>query len=505
MNYVPSSLVVMHHGFMRAGSVTTALALRPIPVAIVVGWAVLVLALTAAVVHPLIAYDAWMYHLPFAARLWDIPGIDRFGMDSVTAERWLGYPKAWHWLKGLGLSMTGSLRGTVLPQVILFAGFLWYLHYEHRIAIHWLVLGLFASPMLLVHSQATYLDLPTGICLAWGLIAFLDAVEGARGESGRIPRLPAFVALITIGLAGNIKYQGLIGAILVVFIIFLAIIFECRLVFIRKIQLITISMVSLTLSCASAIWNFYHFAHPLYPMEITVLGHLLLHGPESPGMDANPPSYLLAGAHEIQLPVPINYVLSLTELDWTLRGVAPWYNIDSVTGKTPRRGDPSRTGGIGQLFVFFHLTLLAWQVAQWRSLHDQHQRRLIMACCILLALLAIVPRSHELRYWLAGPILLLFVNIRYLNYIGWPKMARWSIFVLFSLGFANSILSPRSELLARPAITPEKLRMEIPQDIRQALAHGEYFCDPGNELLFRFAWAMPEYGPLLSRNAADCR
>jgi hypothetical protein len=240
-------------------------------------------------------------------------------------------------------------------------------------------------------------------------------------------------------------------------------------------------------------------------MEITVLGHPLLQGPESPDMNANPPSYLLAGAREVQLPAPISFVLSLTELDWTMRGVAPWYNIDSWTGKSPRRGDPSRTGGLGQAFILFHLALLAWQISRWRSLHDRRQKTLVMTCCMIIALLAFVPRSFELRYWLLGPLLLLVVNLRYLTGIGWPQIARWAILVLFLLGSTKSILSPRSQLLARPAITPEQIRMEIPQEVRQALEQGEFFCEPGNELLFRFAWAMPGYGPFLSRNSADCR
>lgn len=476
-----------------------------VTVAFVAGWSALALAFAAAALHPIVAYDAWMYHLPFAARLWNLPGLDSFGLDPYGAERWIGYPKAWHWLQGLGLWLTGSLRGTVLPQLALIGGFLWYPHREHGIAPHWVALGLFASPMLLIHVQATYLDLPTGLCLAWGFLALHAATDGAATGTRGIPWHHAILGVALIGLAGNIKYQGTIGAFLVVAVLATLLVFDPRLPIHRRLARLGLLALAACLASATLFWNAYHVGQPLYPMEVAVLGHVLLPGPESPGMDAHPPSYLLMGSQQVHPPRPIGFLLSFTELDWTLRGVAPWYNIDAVTGRVPRRGDPSRTGGLGQCFVLFHLALLAWQAAHWKRLHDRQQARLVLACSLLLILLAAMPRSHELRYWLVAPVLLLVVNLRHLAGLGWPRAAQWSCMALCTLGIAASILSPRSDLLVRPPIAPEAIAKDMPQEMRQVLQSGAKFCDPQDLLLFRLAWAAPALAPSMSRNPADCR
>jgi hypothetical protein len=69
----------------------------------------------------------------------------------------------------------------------------------------------------------------------------------------------------------------------------------------------------------------------LFPIEIRLFGKTVFSGPESPEVDARYPTYLLIGSREVSLPEPINLFLSATETDWTMRGVAPWYNIDSLT------------------------------------------------------------------------------------------------------------------------------------------------------------------------------
>jgi hypothetical protein len=72
----------------------------------------------AALVYPIIAYDAWWYHLPFASYIFNMGGGESaFRLDYITAYRWLGFPKAWEFLQGAAWYITGSLYGVIVPQL----------------------------------------------------------------------------------------------------------------------------------------------------------------------------------------------------------------------------------------------------------------------------------------------------------------------------------------------------------------------------------------------------
>lgn len=455
--------------------------------------------------HPLIPYDSWWYHLPFAARQWGLAGASGFTFDPILQERWLGFPKAWTFLQGLGWSVLGSIRGVVLPQLLLVALFLWFLNRTYGLTAGWIALGLFASPLLLIHFQATYLDLPVGLCIAIGLLALLDIIDAARGARGQVLRIQACIAVASIGLAGNIKYHGLVAAGLAVTVAGLMALLTPGIAPRRRLAIVGVSALAMMVASLSPTWNVIRTGNPLYPMTVTILGKTLLTGTESPDMDASPPTYLLVGERDFQFPGPVNHVLSLTELDWTMRGVAAWYNIDGFSGRLPRRGAPSRTGGLGQTFVLFHLGLLVWQIMRWRVEQDTRQRILIVGTCALLVGLAIVPRAHELRYWLAGPLVLVVVNLRYVAALGWPTPMRLALAGLCCLGIALAVLSPRSEIVVRRPVDPAAIRAEMPPHIREALQRDGRFCDADDDLLFRFGEAVSGVPGRLSRNPSDCR
>ena len=45
--------------------------------------------------------DAFMYHIPFAARLWGIISPEQYTFEYFTEHRYLGFPLAAHWFQGL--------------------------------------------------------------------------------------------------------------------------------------------------------------------------------------------------------------------------------------------------------------------------------------------------------------------------------------------------------------------------------------------------------------------
>jgi hypothetical protein len=46
---------------------------------------------------------------------------------------------------------------------------------------------------------------------------------------------------------------------------------------------------------------------------------------------------------------PLNFILSVTEFDWIMRGVAPWYNLDGDSGDAARQA----TLEDGELYSYF--------------------------------------------------------------------------------------------------------------------------------------------------------
>ncbi len=251
--------------------------------------------------------------------------------------------------------------------------------------------------------------------------------------------------------------------------------------------------------------NLLRFHDPFYPLQVRVAGTMVFDGPEDPTRDADYPAYLLYGSTAVRFPEPINFILSATELDWTMRGVAPWYNIDSVTGKSPRRGPESRAGGWGGLFVLVNFWLLAVQLLRPRLLSDSRQRLLAVNALLITAATACLPRAHELRYWLFVPLILIPVNLRFLCAADAERRFMPQMLAAMMLyGMATAVLSPKSGLLEPRLVTQHNRRMDVPQAVRQALDTTGRYCNPLDELLFRYSPGATGLQGLVSRNARDC-
>jgi hypothetical protein len=202
----------------------------------------------------------------------------------------------------------------------------------------------------------------------------------------------------------------------------------------------------------------------------------------------------------------LNFVLSITELDWTMRGVAPWYNVDSVSGRQARRGPPSRTGGLGMMFVTANFILLLIQLCQLGTIQDRAQKLLIVNATLLTVLTAFMPRSHELRYWMFLPLLWVPVNLSYLRQLD-PRgrFAPPFLLGLVGLGIALTVLSPKSGMLDRVFPSRAALLADVPAEVRDALAKTGRYCDPTTpSTLFMYSFAVTGLPSLLSNRSADC-
>ncbi len=471
-----------------------------------IAWFLLLVCTLLALIRPNFSYDTWWYHLPFSSFLWDIGGgAQSFHIDRLSYQRWLGFPKAWEWIDGLIWAVTGTLYSIIVPQLMLCAAYFAYVSRAHRIPMAWIFLAFFASPMLFIHFQSVHMDLPAAICVSLGFFLLLDLIADVRAPERTVSWTRAMAAIAILGLAGNIKYQSFLSCLCVSIIVLVPCLAirdipaRCRAI------LIAVLLIANVLAGTTVISNFARYGNPFYPLQVKVLGTTLFDGPESTDMGADYPAYLLAGSREVTLPGPINFMLSATELDWNMRGVAPWYNINGLTGQNPRRGQPSRTGGWGGIFVLLNVCLLAAQAFHLRRETDPQQRLLVISTLLLIVATSCLPRAHELRYWLYVPLVLIPVNLRYLRTqasIIVPNM----LVLLMAYGVVQTYLSPKSDLLTPRTLSMAALRAEIPPAITQALREtGRYCAGPHEQLLFRYSQATTGVPSLLSLIAEDCQ
>lgn len=469
----------------------------------------LLLLTSLAIIRPIIPYDSWWYHLPFSSFIWEIGGGEQsFRLDDFLYQRWKGFPLIWETIQGAFWRATGSVRSIIIPQILFCLSYFAYVRYALGVPFAWVIIGFFACPMLLVHFEATQNDLASGLgvtLMFFGLsLLVADARSGRPGWSWA--RVIGVVTMAAV--AGNTKYQGLIACLAVTVVILFYCLTMPQLRARFRLEIMALLVLANLAAGAAATQNLMLHGNPFYPVEVRVFGHVVFEGPELPSLGAEPPSYLLSESREISLPSPLNFVLSATELDWTLRGVAPWYNIDAVSGRSPRRGPPSRTGGWGGIYVLLNLGLLTAQVMRVKMLADDRQKVLVVGAVLLTIVTACLPRAHELRYWLYIPLILMPVNLRFL-YRRWGRdnvPIQACLFGIAIYGMALAFLSPKSGLLLNTSLPVygEGGRHGAPPELVESLSRTGQFCLPFDEFLFRYSAAVTGLPGTLSRNIRDC-
>jgi hypothetical protein len=463
--------------------------------------ALLLAATAVAIYRPLLEWDMWWYHLPFSARLWNIAGgAESFHLSPLLAKRWEGFPLTWEWVQGLCWAATGSLRATIIPQLLLCFLYFFYVRGVLKIPASWLILGFFSCPMLFIHFEATYFDLPAAVCLAIGFFALFAIIRDLPHNA--FSWTNACISVASLGLAGNIKYQGLISCIIISGIAAIFAVLGKNISLRRRGGFLALILAVNLVAGISATSNLVKFGNPFYPVEVKIGKTAAFPGPESDSLGSPNPTYKI---HDklISLPWPSNFVLSISELDWTLRGVFPWYNIDSSTGDNapgPQRGGRARTGGWGSLFVAVNIFLLALQLAKPAAREDADQHRFVIACLLLIVATSLIPRAHELRYWLCIPLIILPINLKYLRDRLSVSIASAALGAMTLYGMAQALLSLNSDLLRGSG----DVAADPPAAVTAALESTGRYCNADDDLIFRYSRAITGRPGLISGDPKDC-
>ena len=110
--------------------------------------------------------DAFMYHLPFAARIWNIITPEEYSFEYYTEHRFLGFPLFANWLQGLFWKLFQKPEATNLVSYLSLLTIISYLKLYLKIPFYMASLSLLAIPMVHMHAARSYIDLPGNIAVS---------------------------------------------------------------------------------------------------------------------------------------------------------------------------------------------------------------------------------------------------------------------------------------------------------------------------------------------------
>jgi len=466
--------------------------------------ALLALVVVASWSRPVLSYDAWYYHLPFASRLWGIGGgAAGFVLAPFTQAMYDGYPLVAEWLQGALWWATRSLHAVALVNSLALVALVAYARVSFGLPTAPLVFGSLAVPLVAIHATSAYIDLVSGALVALAGLAAVRLLELASNDERRregSSRLHAALFLGAAGLAGNTKYQSYALTLFVTFYVVVAAMARSTRRA-RRRALVGLAVGAALVASLTVARNVWRFGAPFYPHEMSSLLPSELR-PERKQSDASkhkwkrPPAAYTEHLGAAQRPV--EFLLSATELDWWLRGVEARYDIDSSTGDRPQRYFSIRMGGWwGLWMVLLAAAALAEAVRRRRTGWSAARLHLTRLVLLLTGATALQPYAYILRYWMALPLLfVVLVTALAVEGRGRRAVAILSLGSALAFGWSFGGLSTSASFRPWPArrLDAASLRRNLDPDLRRAIEHGDAFCLDGRHAPMHFRYSRAVIG-----------
>ncbi len=351
------------------------------------GWLAFLGVLAASLHDASQAFDSWYYHLPFAARLAGLLPASSYIFHPANQARFEGLPLLAELFQGLLWRATGRAESANLVAFSAIPLVAWFLRRRWQVPPHLSFLGLLAVPLVQTHASSCYVDLPGNAAAATLVLLVVDAYA----EAPPLSRRDVLLALLLCATAANIKPLLLPAVGVCLLAIFARVARE------RSSRPLAIAMVLASpLVLFTPLKNLVAHDNPFYPVGTRLLG-LSLPGPEEPY--ASSPAWL--GGY----PRPLRFLVSILEI-----GIRP---LDDPRRWTVDQWMPEETGGnrLGGFFgayVVVLVALLVYRVARGTSRRD---RVAGVVFALFTALLACMPQSHELRYYMSWMMVLVCLNL----------------------------------------------------------------------------------------------
>lgn len=325
-------------------------------------------------VHVSSAWDVWYYHLPFAARLVGLVSPEVVRFDALNEVRYQSFPRLAELLqgalwRGLGRPEAASLLGPITCVAVAAIA-----RRVARIPMGALLVAWIAIPTAQIHMSVPYIDLPANACLT-GLVL---VVHRAFVERRPLPAGTLAAAIALGAVAANMKLMMAPLAALAL----LALGLRAAWLSPRRAAVLAVFAATSPIVLGTQLVNLARFGNPAYPVEVHVLGRTLP-WVETPYTEVSP--------RFEPLPQPGRFAASLLELGLRDVGDPFRYTVDQWM---PPHLDGNRMGGFLHVYVVAMLVLLA-------VLARGREGRVAAALfAALTAVVAVMPQSHVLRYYL---------------------------------------------------------------------------------------------------------
>lgn len=420
-------------------------------------------------------FDTWGYHLPFAARIWNIvPGEQFINME----ERFQGFPLLGEFFQGFFWLITQRVQGANLVGFFSLVLYSYFLRTYYQVPYHLTAIALLGVPLIQAHTVNCYVDLIANVFLA---MMIMMAYFIYRQQD-----FPSLRDLLVIFLAGvgasNSKPQ--LEPLVFVVLIFIAL----RIIWLRwqnsqtkqqlfswLVKAIPIAFLASLLIFATPIKNIAIHGNPFYPVRIEIAGKVLNHALP---LYSDSPGYL-ADAPKAQ-----RWLYSILDVN------SPYWNHDMYSPNPDR----NRMGGFSGVYVLFQVFLLIYLIVKYPQ-GDHYLAGITVAVMSVIA--ANFPQSHELRYFMYWMMVLISLNLHLVtriqdSFINLNRLGLISLIALIIVGTKTNFVYLKPSFNTLEKFLDKKIDREIVTQIKP----GENICLP-KRYPFTFAytsWFHPQLG-----------
>ncbi len=343
--------------------------------------------------------DAYMYHLPFAARIWGIISPDQFTFEYNLEHRFKGFPLLANFLQGFFWFIFQRPEATNLLAFSSLIGIICYFKLLLKIPFYLATISLLAIPMVHMHAARSYIDLPGNVCVAILILTtYLFYIDKIRFNHKNF-----LIIIASAAAAAHTKFQ----LIPVVFITLLAVLPQAIAKYgktdvqqqndkIRIFKVISICFLASLVIFATPIKNIIIYQNPFYPVKVEIAGQVL-------NYKEAPPDFMHSTLRE--LPSHLRWGKSLLEIDvFDDRRPWPWsLGMDFISWDEAKFGMGGYFGGyvVFNLCLFFYLCM--------RRFNRETSAAMILML-IMTALTPLMPQAYELRYYMYWMIVFVGLN-----------------------------------------------------------------------------------------------
>ncbi|ACB49878.1 unknown [Crocosphaera subtropica ATCC 51142] len=343
--------------------------------------------------------DAFMYHIPFAARIWGIISPEQFTFEKNIEHRFLGFPLLANWLQGFFWNTFQRPEATNLLCYFSLLTFIAYLTFYIKIPFYLASLSLLAIPMVHMHAARSYIDLPGNVCISILILTTYFLYT----NKVKFNKQTAIIIFISSATAANMKFQLIPVVFLILCFILPKIILplwkayrhdQDRLTKLSKT--LFVCFLASFIIFLTPIKNTIIYANPFYPVKVEIAGIVLNH-------NEAPPDFMHENIRK--LPRHLRWGRSVLEIDvFDSRRPWPWtLGMDFISWDEERFGLGGYFGG----YVIFNLLLFVYLC--WQNF-DLESRVAAIIMGLMTLFTPLLPQAYELRYYMYWMMVFVSLN-----------------------------------------------------------------------------------------------